>query len=53
MQYLKVGNTTFNVESLKGMSLTEAYSKFENIRKDIVKQAHQQVNKSKSKKKKK
>jgi hypothetical protein len=47
---IKVGNIGFNEDSLKGISLTDAYSKFEHIRKDIVKEAHQKVN-PKSKKK--
>lgn len=50
MDYVKVGNTSFNVATLKGISLTEAYSKFEHIRKDIVKEAHKQVNGKKRKK---
>ena len=44
MANLKIGNITFNTESLKGITLTEAYSKFEHIRKDVVKEAHIKVN---------
>lgn len=50
MSDVKVGNVSFNVESLKGVSLTQAYDIFSHIRKDIVKQAHEIVNGKKVKK---
>ena len=39
----------FNSESLEGLKLSEAYDKFEHIRRDIVKQAHQIANPKKGK----
>lgn len=44
MSDVKVGNISFNCEVLTGISLTEAYDIYGHIRKDIVKQAHEQVN---------
>lgn len=48
---IKVGNIGFNEDSLKGISLTDAYSKFDYIRREIVKVAHTIAN-PKTKKKK-
>lgn len=52
MSSVKVGKTTFNSESLRGISLTDAYSKFARFDKEIVKQAHELVNGKKSRRKK-
>tara|TARA_R110001606_G_scaffold85719_5_gene194305 strand:- start:1130 stop:1288 length:159 start_codon:yes stop_codon:yes gene_type:complete len=48
---IKIGRIGFNEDSLKGITLTDAYSKFDYVRKDVVKQAHSEVN-PKTKKKK-
>lgn len=37
---IKVGNIGFNEDSLKSITLTDAYSRFGNIRKEIVKVAY-------------
>ena len=37
---IKVGTTTFQMEVLQGITLTDAYNRFEYLRKDIVKHAH-------------
>ena len=39
----------FNSDSLEGLKLSEAYDKFANIRRDIVKLAHQKANPKKGK----
>lgn len=44
MSDVKVGNVSFSVEALQGVSLTAAYEIFSHIRKDIVKEAHEKVN---------
>lgn len=48
---IKVGKTTFQMDVLQGITLTEAYDRFNYLRKDIVKHAHTIANpKRKSKK---
>ena len=49
MKNIKIGNVCFNSEVLAGMKLTEAYARFEHIRRDIVKEAHQKANPKKKK----
>jgi hypothetical protein len=44
MADIKVGNISFSVDALTGITLTEAYEVFAHIRKDIVKNAYEQVN---------
>jgi hypothetical protein len=44
MKNIKIGNVCFNSEILAGLKLTEAYSKYDHIRRDIVKAAHQKAN---------
>jgi len=53
MSSVKVGKTTFNSASLSGISLTDAYVKFSNHDKQIVKMAHELVNGKKTSRKKK
>ena len=49
---IKVGNTTFRVEVLQDITLTQAYERFDYLRKDVVKIAHGIANpKTRSKKK--
>lgn len=52
MADVKVGNISFSVDALTGVSLTEAYAIFGHIRKDLVKIAHEKVNGKKVKKSK-
>ena len=48
---ITVGKTTFKMEVLQGITLTQAYERFDYLRKDIVKHAHTIANpKRKSKK---
>lgn len=49
MTTIKIGNVSFNSDSLKGEKLTECYEKFAHIRRDIVKAAHQKANPKKGK----
>ncbi len=44
MADVKIGKVSFNIESLKGITLLEAYDKFSYVRKDFVKEAYIQVN---------
>jgi hypothetical protein len=44
MGFVKVGNVSFAVEHLKGVTLAECQTFFSHIRKDIVKIAWDQVN---------
>lgn len=51
---IKVGNTTFRVDVLQDMTLTQAYERFDYLRKDVVKRAYEIANpKRRSKKKSK
>jgi hypothetical protein len=50
MADVKVGNISFSVDALTGITLTEAYEVFAHIRKDLVKIAYEQVNGKKVKK---
>lgn len=52
MDAVKIGKTSFNSKSLRGISLTMAYSLFKQFDKQIVKQAHELVNGKKSRRKK-
>lgn len=49
---IKIGSTSFKTEVLKGITLTQAYERFDYLRKDIVKKAHQIANPKKRSKKK-
>jgi len=49
MKNIKIGNLCFSFESLEGVKLSEAYENFGHIRRDIVKEAHQQANPKKGK----
>lgn len=53
MADIKIGNVTFNSDAIKDISLTEAYEKFSYLRKDIVKSAHEKVNGTRTKRRKK
>lgn len=50
MADVKIGSTSFNEDSLKGITLSEAYVKFEHLRKDIVRAAYEKVNPKRVKK---
>lgn len=53
-KFIKVGNATFNVDIMRGMTLTDAYKRYDYIRKDVVKKAHEMSNpKRKTKKRSK
>lgn len=49
MKNIQIGKMCFNSDALEGIKLSEAYDKFENIRRDIVKAAHQKANPKKGK----
>jgi hypothetical protein len=49
MKNILIGKMCFNSDSLAGLKLTEAYDKFEHVRRDIVKKAHQIANPKKGK----
>jgi hypothetical protein len=49
MKNIKIGNVCFNSDVLAGLKLTEAYARFDHIRRDIVKEAHQKANPKKKK----
>lgn len=49
MENIIIGKMCFNSESLAGIKLSEAYDKFDHVRRDIVKKAHQIANPKKSK----
>lgn len=52
MEYIKVGNIEFRVESLKGISLKDAKEKFKSADDRLVKLAWQKVNPKRISKKK-
>lgn len=44
MEQIKIGNTTFNREHLKGLDLETAKARFKHLDARIVKQAHELAN---------
>jgi hypothetical protein len=48
---ITVGNTTFKMEVLQDLTLTQAYERFNYLRRDIVKHAHTVANQNKKSKK--
>lgn len=48
---ITVGSTTFKMEVLQDLTLTQAYERFNYLRRDIVKHAHTVANQNKKSKK--
>lgn len=49
MKNIVIGKMCFNSDALVGLKLTEAYDKFDHVRRDIVKKAYQIANPKKGK----
>jgi hypothetical protein len=53
MEQIRIGKNTFNAESLKGLTLSEAETLFNRVDPRIVKQAHEIANPKKATRKRK